>query len=159
MVFPKKKKFFKNDNLITFQKKGGRDVDINFYNINYHSKSVQTVWYVPKNICMRLIEVLSFSKTYNGRGKSIIKTLFFLENYFKMIKNILIRKDLFYQKAGYSHPLKFISKLKKIKFFELNIIVPFYYIEYLNYTYGKNWRKTKKIYSWAKDSPSTTIFN
>ena len=157
--FSKKKKFFKNDNLITFQKKGGRDVDINFYNINYHSKSVQTVWYVPKNICMRLIEVLSFSKTYNGRGKLIIKTLFFLENYFKIIKNILIRKDLFYQKAGYSHPLKFISKLKKIKFFELNIIVPFYYIEYLNYTYGKNWRKTKKIYSWAKDSPSTTIFN
>ena len=106
---------------------------------------------------MRLIEVLSFSKTYNGRGKYLIRLFSFSESLFKLTKKLLIKKDIFYKKAGYSHPYKFVSKLKKIKFFDLNIIVPFYYLKYLNYTYGKNWRKAKKVYNWVKDSPSTTV--
>ena len=154
--FFRKKKFFKNDNLITFKKKGGRDVDINIYNLNKKNKSVQTKWYIPKNILMRFIEVLSFSKSYKGKFKLIIKSLSFSEHCFKLIKKSLIKKNIFYKKAGYSHPFKFISKVKKIKFFDQNIIVPFYYLDYLNYTYGKNWRKSKKVYSWFKDSPSTT---
>ena len=153
--FHKKKKFFKDDSLITFKKKGGRDVDINFYKIDNRHKLVQTEWFVPKNILMKLIEVLSFSKIYKGRGKFIVRCISFLEPFFKYIKKILIKKNLFYKKAGYSHPYKFVSKLKKIKFFDLNIIVPFLYIHYLDYTYGKNWRKPKKDFSWWKDSPST----
>ena len=65
--FIKKKKFFKNDNLFTFKKKGGRDVDINIYDLNKKNKFVQTIWFVPKNLIMRLIEVLSYSKSYKGR--------------------------------------------------------------------------------------------
>lgn len=155
--FLKKKKFFKNDNLITFKKKGGRDIDINYYSIDYKNKLVKTKWYIPKNIFMRLIEVLSFSKTYNGRGKYLVRLFSFSEYFFKLIKKFLIKKDIFYKKAGYSHPYKFVSKLKKIKFFDLNIIVPFSYLDYLNYTYGINWRKAKKVYNWVKDSPSTTV--
>ena len=106
---------------------------------------------------MKLIEVLSFSKTYNGRGKFFVKWFSILVPFFKYIKKILIKKNLFYKKAGYSHPYKFVSKLKKIKFFDLNIIVPFLYINYLDYTYGKNWRKPKKVFRWWRDSPSTII--
>ena len=63
--FVRKKKFFKNDNLITFKKRGGRDVDINIYSIDKKNRNVQIQWYVPKNLLMRLIEVLSFSKCIN----------------------------------------------------------------------------------------------
>ena len=94
---------------------------------------------------MRFIEVLSFSKSYEGRFKLIVKLLSFSEGYFKIIKKRLINNDMFYKQAGYAHPYKFISKLKKKKknFFGQNIIVPFFYLDYLDYTYGKI-EKTKK---------------
>ena len=157
--FIKKKKFFKNDNLFTFKKKGGRDVDINIYDLNKKNKFVQTIWFVPKNLIMRLIEVLSYSKSYKGRFRLIVNLLSFSESYFKFIKKSLVNKKIFYKKAGYAHPYKFISKLKKKNFFGQNIIVPFFYLDYLEYMYGKNWRKPKKVYNWFKDSPSTTTFN
>jgi len=157
--FIKKKKFFKNDNLFTFKKKGGRDVDVNIYDLDKKNEFVRTIWFVPKNLIMRLIEVMSFSKSYNGRFRLIINLLSFSESYFKLLKKSLINKKIFYKKAGYAHPYKFISKLKKKNFLGQNIIVPFFYLDYLNYMYGKNWRKPKKIFNWYKDSPSTTILN
>lgn len=157
--FIKKKKFFKNDSLFTFKKKGGRDVDVNIYYLDKKNEFVETRWFVPKNITMRLIEVLSFSKSYEGKFRFFIKLLSFSESYFKLIKKSLVNKKIFYKKAGYVHPYKFISKLKKKNFLGQNIIVPFFYLDYLNYMYGKNWRKPKKIFNWYKDSPSTTIFN
>ena len=157
--FIKKKKFFKNDNLFTFKKKGGRDVDVNIYDLDKKNEFVRTIWFVPKNLIMRLIEVMSFSKSYNGRFRLIINLLSFSESYFKLLKKSLINKKIFYKKAGYAHPYKFISKLRKKNFLGQNIIVPFFYLDYLNYMYGKNWRKPKKIFNWYKDSPSTTILN
>ena len=157
--FIKKKKFFKNDNLFTFKKKGGRDVDVNIYDQDKKNGFVQTIWFVPKNLIMRLIEVLSFSKSYKGRFRLIINLLSFSESYFRLIKKSLVNKKIFYKKAGYAHPYKFISKFKKKNFFGQNIIVPFFYLDYLEYMYGKNWRKPKKKYNWFKDSPSTTTFN
>ena len=66
---------------------------------------------------MRLIEVLSYSKSYKGRFRLIVNLLSFSESYFKFIKKSLVNKKIFYKKAGYAHPYKFISKLKKKKFF------------------------------------------
>jgi hypothetical protein len=153
--FNKKKKFFKNDNLITYQKKGGRDIDINFYKYHNKNKSVITEWYVPKSFLMKFIEALSLAKKYDGKGKILIRCLSFLEKFSKSLKMSLIKKNFFYKKAGYSHPSKFIKRFKVIKFYELDINVPFFYLEYLKYTYGNDWRKPKKNYSWFKDSPST----
>ena len=153
--FKKKKKFFKNDNLITYQKKGGRDVDINFYKYHDNKKNVITEWYVPKGFLMKIIEALSLSKRYNGKGKILIRCLFFLETFFQSLKMKLIRENNFYKKAGYSHPSIFIKKMKVIQFYELDINIPFFYLDYLKYTYGNDWRKPKKKYSWFKDSPST----
>ena len=133
--FFRKKKFFKNDNLIFFKKKGGRDVDLNIYNLDEKKKFVRTQWYVPKNFTMRLIEVLSFSKSYKGKFRLVVKLLSFSEYYFKLIKKILIKNNTFYKKAGYSHPFKFVSKLKKTNFSGQNIIVPFFYLDYLNNNY------------------------
>jgi phosphorylcholine metabolism protein LicD len=157
--FKKKRKFFKNDNLITFSKKAGRDVDINFYKINSQTKTVYVQWYVPKNMLMRLIEVFSFSKTYKGNRSQIVNFFSFSQSFFKLIKKNLIKKDLFYKRAGYSHPYRFISRFTKINFFDLKIVVPFFYIDYLNHIYGKNWKKPIKVFSWVKDSPSTKYLN
>ena len=49
---------------------------------------------------MRFIEVLSFSKSYEGRFKLIVKFLSFSEGYFKIIKKRLINNDMFLQ-AGW----------------------------------------------------------
>ena len=75
---------------------------------------------------MRLVEVLSFSKSYKGRFRLIINLLSFSESYFKLIKKSLVNKKIFYKKAGYAHPYKFISKLKKKIFLDKTLLCHFF---------------------------------
>ena len=58
-----------------------------------------------KNILMRLIEVLSFSKTYNGRGKYLIRLFSFTESFFKLTKKLLIKKAYFIRKQAILIPI------------------------------------------------------
>ena len=121
--FKKKKKFFTDDGLLTFIRKGGRDVDINFYE-QFFNKVINKnflicKWYVPKNIFCKIIDAISTSSSYDGKFKFIIRRTFYLENVFKKIKSFLIKKNLFYSKIGYSHPLDFVIKKKKLVFQKL----------------------------------------
>ena len=65
------------DDVISFDKKGGRIVDINFYEIiksNQEKDDIAYVkWFVPKNNFMKLIDALSESKNYSGKFKKLIK--------------------------------------------------------------------------------------
>ena len=152
-----KEKYLIDDDLLTFTKLGGREVDINFYEKKFDNINpvAYIKWFVPKNIIMKFIEAISSSSSYTGRCKFIINRLSFLEEIFKKIKIFLIKKNFFHKTVGYTQPLKLLEKFKEIKFKNLNVSVPYLSEEYLEYVYGSNWKKPIKKYNWIKDSPST----
>lgn len=156
--FKKKKKFFSDDGLLTFTKKGGREVDINFYELFFNKKArkkfVICQWYVPKNIMCKIVDAISKASIYKGKFKFIVKNMIVLEKIFHKIKNYLVKKNFFYLKIGYSHPIDLISKKKKIKFDKVKVSIPKNSNIYLKYIYGKDWKVPKKNYVWHKDSPS-----
>ena len=154
-----KKTFLKNDGMLKFIKDGGREIDINFYKINMRTKKAFAKWNIPRNLFMRIIDVLSFAKNYKGRLYKLINLLGFTENFFLYLKKILVINNFFYSYAGYSHHKKYILKLKKYYFLGLEIYVPNDYNKYLEAIYGKKWKTPVKKYNWIKHSPSTISLN
>ena len=155
--FTMKEKYLIEDDLLTFTKLGGREVDINFYEkkINNTNAVAYIKWFIPKNILMKFIEAMSSSKSYSGKCKYLINKHSFLESIFEKIKIYLIKKKFFHKTIGYTQPLKLLEKFKVIKFKNINVSVPYLSEEYLEYVYGPNWRQPIKKYNWIKDSPST----
>ena len=154
-----KKTFLENDGMMKFVRKGGREVDINFYKINKKNKTVYVKWYVPKNLLMKIIDALSFASSYKGEGYKLVNTFSIFEKLFLRLKKILVQNRLFYSFAGYSHNFKYALNLKKYNFFNLKIFVPKDSHAYLRDLYGDKWRIPKKKYNWVKHSPSTITFN
>lgn len=152
-----KEKYLIDDDLLTFTKAGGREIDINFYEkkINASNSVAYIKWFVPKNIIMKFIEAMSVASSYSGRCKFLINRLSFLELIFQKIKIYLIKKNFFHKSVGYTQPLSLLEKFKKIKFKNIYVSVPYFSQEYLEYVYGSNWKKPIKKYNWLKDSPST----
>ena len=158
--FKKKKKYFYDDGLITYEREGGKDIDINLYKISHVNKSLIFVnWYLPKNFFFKFIDLISHASSYYGKYKILTSKLWFLESIFLKIKNFLIQKNLFFKKIGYEHPYNFILKRKKINFNNLNILAPNDPAKYLEYIYGKDWRIPKKNFIWHKDSPAVSEKN
>ena len=114
--FKKQKKYFKDDGLMTFKRKGGREVDNNFYEplkkSNFEEKMIITEWYVPKNLICKLIDAISNSNNYDGKFKIIIKKFSFFENIFKMLE-IIYLKEICFIKNKVMHILLDLSKKKK----------------------------------------------
>ena len=154
-----KDSFFKDDGLMKFTRSGGRQVDVNFYRIDSTFKNAYVKWYVPKNIIMKIVDALSFAKTFNGNGSKIINFFGFLEELFLFIKKILIKKNFFYSSAGYSHNKKYAMVTRVFEFYKLKIIIPDDYKGYLEHLYGKKWRYPIRKFNWIKHSPSTIIIN
>lgn len=157
--FKKKNKFFKNDGLITLKRDGGKEVDLNFYNLNNDNLNVNVNWYIPKNNLMKLIHALTMPDYYDGKYKSIIKMFSLSKNIFKMIMSILVRLNLFYRKAGYHHPYSLIKEISEKEFCNLTIKIPKNFESYLDYIYGINWRIPQKNFNWLKDSPAARIYD
>lgn len=155
--------FFIGDELISFNKKGGRKVDIHFYKTIYNKDNGQHMAIVymaffPKNIFMKFINAMSMAKTYNGKFKFLIKSISFFQSLFLFIKLKLIKSNLFYKSAGYTEPLEFYEKFKEIDYFNVKVTVPFKSEECLEYIYGEDWKTPKKDFYYAeerKDSPTT----
>ena len=51
---------------------------------------------------MRIIDVLSFSKTYKGRAHKLINFFSFSEIFFLILIKIFLKIGFFYSHAGYS---------------------------------------------------------
>lgn len=155
--FKLKEKYLIEDDLITFTKYGGREVDINFYEkkILNKKKFAYIKWFVPKNIIMKTIEAISVANNYSGRLKFFVKKLSFLKSIFKKIKIFLIKKNYFHKPIGYTQPLELLNNFKEIKYKDITVCVPSKSEEYLKYVYGPEWKKPIKKYNWIKDSPST----
>ena len=66
--FVLKEKYFIDDDLLTFTKNGGREIDINFYEkkLNENNEQIAFIkWYVPKNNLMRIVDAISIANYYN----------------------------------------------------------------------------------------------
>ena len=119
-----KKTFLKNDGMQKFIKKDGREIDVNYYVEDKDNNLVYIKWPIPKNLIMRIVEVLSISKNYDGNFKNIIKFFNIFESFFVSVKKYLVKKDLYYSMAGYSHNKIFIDNLMSYKFKNLDIMIP-----------------------------------
>ena len=80
--FKQVKNFLKEDGMLKFIKKGGREVDINFYKINLKNKTAYVKWHIPKNLFMRTVDVLSFAKNYKGNYAQLINFLVLAKTFF-----------------------------------------------------------------------------
>lgn len=152
-----KEKYLIEDDLLTFTKEGGREVDINFYKLKTKNldKIAYVEWFVPKNIFNKIIEALSKAKSYNGKYKRIINKFSILQNFFNFLKIFLIKRNLFFKCIGYTQPYDYLKMFKNIEFKGITLRVPYKCEDYLIWVYGKNWKKPKKNFNWIKDSPST----
>ena len=156
--YKQKPKYMIKDDLLTFVKEGGREVDINCYQekeINNLEHIAYVKLSVPKNSFCKIIDALSVAKNYKGKYRILINRLEILSNFFTNCRMFLINKNLFYKNIGYTLPLILFKNLKKIKFKNILVTVPLETEKYLSYTYGENWRTPNKNYNWIKDSPAT----
>ncbi len=154
-----KKKFMNENDQLTFVKKGGREVDFNFYEIisKFNKKIAFIDWKIPKNIFCKIIEAISVANIYDGKFKRLIKLFIIFQPFLLKLKLFLISKNLFYQSAGYSHPAEHVEELTEITFQDMTVTIPKKFKEYLKYIYGENWTIAQKKYNWIKDSPSTIM--
>lgn len=151
-----RKGFGIDNDVISFDKKGGRIVDINFYEvIRLNNQEIAYArWYLPKNNFMKLIDALSEAKDYKGKFKLMINSFSPLQKIFKAIKASLIKSELFYKEAGYSEPCNLIRKPKSFNFHGFEVKIPNKSEEYLRHLYGDDWKVPKKNYVWYKDANS-----
>ena len=146
--FLKIKKFYKNEKLISFKKKGGRTVDINIYE-NYNKNYYICKNYFIKNFFAKITYILSLGKSYRGNYKSFFHLFTFMKKIFVLIKKILIEKNIMYSEGGYNVPKFFFKKRLKFSFKNIYFYSPFLYQRYLSYMYG-NWKIKDKKYNWTK---------
>ena len=152
-----KKKFFNNDNIITFKRFGGRDVDLNIYETTHDKKYAFQRHYAHSNILMKLIYVLSVSGTYKGKHHQIINKFKFSKNFFTKLKDFLIRNNFFYKQAGFKTSAKLFFNIKKYYFKGLIVNIPSNYKEYFIQIYGPTWIKPQRKYNWEKNPNSIFI--
>tara|TARA_Y100000816_G_scaffold292619_1_gene289166 strand:- start:1021 stop:1704 length:684 start_codon:yes stop_codon:yes gene_type:complete len=155
--FQIKKKFFDNDNIITFRRLGGRDVDLNIYELTHDKRYAFQRHYAHSNVLMRLIYVLSVSGSYKGRHNRIINKFRFSRNFFIKLKKFLIKNKIFYKQAGFKTSAELFINVKKYYFKGLMINIPSNYKEYFFQIYGPSWIKPQKKYNWEKNPNSTFI--
>ena len=111
-----KKKFFNNDNLITFERSGGRDVDLNIYEITKNNKFAYQRHFAHSNFLMKFIYVMSVSGLYKGRYNILINNFKNFRRIFTWIKIFLIKRKFFYKEAGFKTSKKFFINIKKYNF-------------------------------------------
>lgn len=156
--FQLKKKFFKDDNLITFKRKGGRDVDLNIYEITKDHKFAYQRHLAHSNILMKVIYVMSISGNYKGRYHEIVNKFSKLKYIFSKIKFFLIKKKLFYKEAGFKTSKELFLNLKKYNFKGLLINIPKNHKKYFFQIYGKSWIYPQKKYNW-ENNPNSFFVN
>lgn len=143
------------NNLISFEKKGGRIIDINFYQLRKKKNKIAFVkWFIPRNNLMKFIDAISKANEYNGKFKYIIKIFALFQKKFEIIKKLLIKKNLFFKISGYFEPYEYIGDIKKINFNGLKVRIPEFPEKYLRFLYGNDWKTPKKNYKWYEDTES-----
>ena len=145
--------FGKKFDQMSFDKPGGRRVDINFYMLG-ETKSGEKIafikWGYVDNFFMKILNAISDSENYKSRFSFLINNLRFLQPLAFKTKKLLIKKNFFYKFAGYQQPLNLLKDFKILDFHGIKINVPSNSEQYLEYIYGSNWRTPIKKFNWWK---------
>jgi len=145
--------FGKKFDQMSFDKAGGRRVDINFY-LQGETKSGEKIafikWGYVDNFFMKILNAISNSENYKSRLSFIIKKLKFLQPASLKFKKLLIKKNLFYKFAGYQQPMSLLNDFEILDFHGIKINIPAQSEKYLEYIYGSNWRTPIKKFNWWK---------
>ena len=147
---------------LSFDKPGGRRIDINFYQkqkLKNNTIVACNKYGFPRNKLMSLIDAISLAEVYRGKYKGLIKGLKFLKPAMKFLKRNLVKYGLFYKRAGYMQPIALLKKFKKIDFNGLNLTIPLLAEEYLEHVYGKNWKQPVKNFTWWKMKNVNTYYD
>ena len=79
-------------------KKGGRNVDINFY-VKGKNKDELSIafckWVLPKNKIMKLIDAISNADKYDSKFKFLVNKLILLKPMAILFKKFLVEKNFF----------------------------------------------------------------
>lgn len=143
-------------------------LDINFYSRDkskaYIKWAMLSDGLLPKiynfslNLIASNIRLRKIIKSNNGKIMEFTKLLialpFFLIRFIlpKSFKKVLNQESFKkHDLVGYSFPIE-LMKNRKIKFLDVDIVVPVESEEVLKYTYGENWKIPKKNYTWYKDA-------
>lgn len=152
-----KKKFFNDDNLITFKRSGGRDVDLNIYEITKNNKFAYQRHFAHSNFLMKFIYVMSVSGFYKGRYNILINNFKNFRKIFIWVKIFLIKRKIFYKEAGFKTSKNLFINIKKYNFKGLLVNIPNDYKEYFYQIYGPSWMKPQKKYNWESNPNSSFI--
>ncbi len=147
---------------LSFDKPGGRRVDINFYQkqkLKDNTIVACNKYGFPRNKLMSLIDAISLVDVYNGKYKNFIRKLRFLKATMKYFKNVLIKIGFFYKTAGYMQPIELLKEFKEIDFYGINVTVPIATEKYLEHVYGENWRQPVKNFTWWKMKNVNTYYD
>ena len=147
---------------LSFDKPGGRRVDINFYQRQKLKDGTIVAcnkYGFPRNKLMSLIDAISLVDVYNGKYKSFIKKLKFLKSSMKYLKNALIKIGIFYKTAGYMQPIELLKEFEEINFHGIKVTIPAATEKYLVHVYGENWRQPVKNFTWWKMKNVNTYYD
>ena len=150
-------------------------LDINFYSRDeskaYIKWAMLSDRLLPKiynfslNLIASNIRLRKIIKSNNGKIMEFVKLLiglpFFLIRFIlpKAFKEALNQESFKkHDLVGYSFPIE-LMKNRKIKFLDVDIVVPVESEEVLKYTYGENWKIPKKNYTWYKDAKNVLNLN
>lgn len=143
---------------ITFQRDGGRNVDINIYRRVDGGRA--TLWKVPKT---KLVATLLFM-THAGRlirhHKMLVRALVIFTPVCKLLDQLFGTHRWLFERKGYFIDAQFLGPERFITFdceTAYQIPVPFRSEELLESTYGSDWRVPKKDYDWEVEALSVHV--
>ena len=144
---------------VSFSKKGGREVDFNFYRRTPETDMAYSEWFISKSKLTSLLSLISAKSDYEGAFSWWIKKLYVFSPIASLIVRFLKKRGLLYVSAGYTTPA---SLLKDIKYIELNglkVNVPVSHDDVLKFLYGEDWKTPKQQFDWTTESPATRVSN
>ncbi len=147
-------------------------IDISFYDVEADIASIRwaiTSGKIIPRVLIKILGVWKFGESYEtieGKwwsGKNLILQLAFIsdailsKNFKTFLYDKLIKRLVTY--IGYSYPVSMLKDLSTINYNGNEIPVPREYNQYLEETYGKDWRTPKQNYVWYEEATNLKTFD
>ncbi len=153
MGFKLREGFGVEDDLVSFEKQGGRVVDFSFLKkkIQNNQEVAYVTYHFPKNVLMKCVNALSYSDRYSGKFKQIIRLFSPVKFIFRRLKKKLIQNNFFYKEFNLYVPTKLLNNFIFLETQQQKIRIPKKYEEYLTFLYGLDWKTPKRNFIFPRN--------